>query len=100
MGENEFDMTKIKVDKKGDASEIENKSKDIYVELKDFTNNLVGAKSNNTKTVFGNLPDWVYYPESFAIPFNVMEYFLSLPENSTICKKIEVIIFFFENFFF
>lgn len=38
--------------------------------------------------MFGNLPDWVYYPESFAIPFNVMEYFLKLPENQEVQRKI------------
>lgn len=60
------------------------------MELDEFNKDLMGAKANNTKRVVGNLPDWVYYPESFGIPFNVMEYFLTLPENSEISKKIDL----------
>ncbi len=59
------------------------------MELDEFNRDLMGAKANNTKRVVGNLPDWVYYPESFGIPFNVMEYFLTLPENSEISEKIK-----------
>ena len=33
--------------------------------------------------------DWLKYPESFAIPFNVHEYFMSLDENKSIAEEIE-----------
>ena len=42
-----------------------------YIEIPDFTHDKVGAKSNNTSKVYKKLPDWIKYPESFAIPFNV-----------------------------
>jgi hypothetical protein len=57
--------------------------------MEDFDKKYVGAKSNNTKRVFGNLPDWVKYPHSMAIPFNVCEYFLNFDENLTIREKLE-----------
>lgn len=77
------------MDKKGDPAEISNGKENIFVNLNDFTKDLAGAKSNNTKRVFGNLPEWVNYPDSFAIPFNVMEYFLMLPENTPVLRKVE-----------
>ena len=64
--------------------------KKIFLELNEFDKNSVGAKSNNTKKVLGKVPDcdWLKYPESFAIPFNVHEYFLSLKENNDIKEEI------------
>ena len=58
----------------------------IYLELNEFNNKLVGAKSNNTLKIYKKIPncDFIKYPESFAIPFNVNEYFLNLPENKEI----------------
>jgi len=61
----------------------------IYLELNDFSKDYLGAKSNNTKQVFNKLPDWVKYPESFAIPLNVCEYFLDFEENSGIKAQLE-----------
>ena len=63
----------------------------IYLELDEFNPNSVGAKSNNSKKIYKNIPDcdYIKYPESFAIPFNVHEYFLSLPENGEIKEEIE-----------
>ena len=65
--------------------------KSIFVELDDFDNKCVGAKSNNTKKILGKVPgcDWLKYPESFAVPFNVHEYFLSLKENKNIKEEID-----------
>ena len=62
----------------------------IFLELNEFNKDCVGAKSNNTAKVYGKVPDcdWLKYPESFAIPFNVNEYFLSLPENKEINEEI------------
>ena len=62
--------------------------KKIFLDINEFDRNCVGAKSNNTKNVYGKIPG-IRYPESFAIPFNVFEYFLSLPENKLIAQKIQ-----------
>ena len=60
--------------------------KKIFLELSEFDENSVGAKSKNTKKVYSRVPncDWLRYPESFAIPFNVEEYFLTLGGNKDI----------------
>ena len=63
-----------------------------FIEIQDFTNDKVGAKSNNTNKVYKKLPDWIHYPESFAIPFNVQDYILNLPENSVVKDKINTVI--------
>ena len=63
-----------------------------FIEIKDFTNDRVGAKSNNTKKVYNRLPDWIHYPESFAIPFNVYDFVLNLPDNSEMKDKINAAI--------
>ena len=83
--EDEEEIQKVQVLKTGD------KYKKIYLELSEFDKNSVGAKSNNTKKIFGKVPgcDWLKYPESFAIPFNVHEYFMSLDENKTIAEEID-----------
>ena len=82
--EEEEEIKKVQVLKTGD------KYKKIYLELSEFEKNIVGAKSNNTKKIFGSVPgcDWLKYPESFAIPFNVHEYFMSLNENKAIAEEI------------
>ena len=82
--EEEEEIKKVQVLKTGD------KYQKIYLELSEFEKNCVGAKSNNTKKIFGSVPgcDWLKYPESFAIPFNVHEYFLSLNENKSIAEEI------------
>ena len=61
------------------------------MELDEFDKGIVGAKSNNTKKLFGKVPgcEWLKYPESFAIPFNVQEYFLSLDKNKLIKEELE-----------
>ena len=82
--EEEEEIKKVQVLKTGD------KYKKIFLELSEFEKNIVGAKSNNTKKIFGKVPgcDWLKYPESFAIPFNVHEYFMSLNENKSIAEEI------------
>ena len=79
------EIQKVQVLKTGDEY------KKIYLELSEFDKDCVGAKSNNTKKVYGRVPgcDWLKYPESFAIPFNVHEYFMSLDENRSISEEIE-----------
>ena len=59
--------------------------------MEEFEKNCVGAKSLNTKNILKNVPncEWLKYPESFAVPFNVNEYFLSLKENKEIKEEIE-----------
>jgi alpha-glucan,water dikinase len=83
--DDEEEIQKVQVLKTGDEY------KKIYLELSEFEKDVVGAKSNNTKKIFGKVPgcDWLKYPESFAIPFNVHEYFMSLSENKSIAEEIE-----------
>ena len=71
-----------------------NNYKKIFLELKEFDENSVGAKSKNTKRVYGKIQNcpWLKYPESFAIPFNVEEYFLSLEQNKDIKDQIDNLI--------
>ena len=65
--------------------------KKIYLELNEFDKKCVGAKSLNTKNVYGRISScgFLKYPESFSIPFNVFEYFLSLPSNQSKGEKIQ-----------
>ena len=65
--------------------------KKIFLEMDEFEKNCVGAKSLNTKNILGKVPNcqWLKFPESFAVPFNVNEYFLSLKENKDIKEEID-----------
>ena len=65
--------------------------KKIYLETEEFEKNCVGAKSLNTKNILRKVPncEWLKYPESFAVPFNVNEYFLSLEENKKIREELD-----------
>ena len=65
--------------------------KKIFLEIEEFEKNCVGAKSLNTKNILGKVPNcqWLKFPESFAVPFNVNEYFLSLKENKDIKEEID-----------
>ena len=71
-----------------------NEYKKIFLDLNEFDENSVGAKSKNTKKVYNKISNcpWLKYPESFAIPFNVEEYFLSLEQNNNIKDKIDEMI--------
>ena len=76
-----------------------NKYKKIFLDLEEFDEKSVGAKSKNTKKVYGKIPNcpWLKYPESFTIPFNVEEYFLSLEQNINIKEQINNLIQKIEN---
>ena len=65
--------------------------KKIFLEMDEFEKNCVGAKSLNTKNILGKVSNcqWLKFPESFAVPFNVNEYFLSLKENKDIKEEID-----------
>ena len=63
-------------------TKIDNKFDKPFIEIDEFDNDKVGAKSNNLKKIYKKLPSWIKYPESFTIPFNVFDYFMNLPENS------------------
>ncbi len=63
-----------------------------YIEISEFTSTKVGAKSNNTMRVYNKLPNWIKYPDSFALPFNVNQFFLTLPENESIKSKLSTLI--------
>ena len=71
---------------------VDEKCNKPFIEIDEFENDKVGAKSNNLKKVYKKLPEWIKYPESFSIPFNVCDYFLNLPENSEQKKNLQTII--------
>ena len=81
----------ININKKIKIEDIGKDYKKIFLEMEEFEKNCVGAKSLNTKNILKKVPncEWLKYPESFAIPFNVNEYFLSLKENKEIKDEIE-----------
>ena len=63
-------------------TKFDDKFNKAYIEIDEFENDKVGAKSNNLKKIYKKLPVWIKYPESFSIPFNVFDYFMNLQENS------------------
>ena len=88
--EKEYQQNEIsEIKLKGNSEESENNKK-ILVEIDEFNANLVGEKSLNTKILFNKVPNinWLKYPESFSIPFNIISLFLSLEENKEINEKI------------
>ncbi|HYB21924.1 MAG TPA: PEP/pyruvate-binding domain-containing protein, partial [Thermodesulfobacteriota bacterium] len=48
---------------------------------RDFREGLVGRKSRNLQGLKGRLPDWVYLPDSVALPFGVFEAVLREGQN-------------------
>ena len=64
----------------------------IFTEIQNFSNDKVGAKSINTGKVYKKLPEWINYPESFAIPFNVQDYILNSPENASLKETLNNVI--------
>jgi len=88
---NEKKEENIITNKKITIEDIGQKYKKIFLEMDEFEKKCVGAKSLNTKNILGKVPDcdWLKYPQSFAIPFNVNEYFLSLEENKKIKEEID-----------
>ena len=63
-------------------TKFDDKFNKAYIEIDEFENDKVGAKSNNLKKIYKKLPVWIKYPESFSIPFNIFDYFMNLQENS------------------
>jgi alpha-glucan, water dikinase len=47
---------------------------DLVVPLKNFSNQHMGAKSNNLKHLKDKVPEWINLPESICLPFQVMEH--------------------------
>ena len=70
------------INKNINPTKIDEKYNKPFIEIDEFENDKVGAKSNNLKKIFKKLPSWIKYPESFSLPFNVFNYFLNLPQNS------------------
>ena len=84
--DNKNDKNVIKLNLK----DVGEKYEKIYLEIDEFTNNNVGAKSLNTKKIYNKIElcPWLKYPESFSIPFNIMEFIINLEENKNIKEKI------------
>ncbi len=85
-----FENESSKIILKGNCEETENNKK-LYIEIDEYNENIVGEKSLNTKILYNKVPNlnWLKYPESFSIPFNVISLFLSLEENKEIKEKID-----------
>ena len=95
INDNEIIEEENKVEEKDKIIEpvkISQEFEGMFLEIEKFSNNKVGAKSINTSKVYKKLPEWIQYPESFAIPFNTQDYVLNLEENSKIKDKITSII--------
>ncbi len=88
--DNKNDKNVIKLNLK----DVGEKYEKIYLEIDEFTNNNVGAKSLNTKKFYNKIElcPWLKYPESFSIPFNIMEFIINLEENKNIKEKINTYI--------
>ena len=88
--DNKNDKNVIKLNLK----DVGEKYEKIYLEIDEFTNNNVGAKSLNTKKIYNKIElcPWLKYPESFSIPFNIMEFIINLEENKNIKEKINTYI--------
>ena len=74
-------------------TKFDDKFNKAYIEIDEFENDKVGAKSNNLKKIYKKLPVWIKYPESFSIPFNVFDYFMNLQENSNEKESLSNLIF-------
>ena len=90
----EINENNIKIELLGN-NEISENNKKIILELEDYSFELVGAKSLNTKKLFNNVPNisWLKYPSSFSIPFNIYNLIINLEENLNIKTKINELIF-------
>ena len=87
---NDNDIKNEEKIEKVNIADVGDKYEKIFLELNEFNSKFVGAKSNNTQKIYMKIPDcdFIKYPESFSIPFNVNEYFLSLSENMEIKEEI------------
>ncbi len=57
------------------------------IQMRDFTAQTVGYKSNNLKLVRDRLPSWINMPRSAALPFGVFEKVLSDGANKDIASE-------------
>jgi alpha-glucan,water dikinase len=57
------------------------------ISSRDFSNRLVGGKSNNLKRLENNLPDWIHLPVSAALPFGIFDKVLTLDMNREITGR-------------
>lgn len=62
------------------------------ISLDEFTEDIVGGKSNNIKKMVGRLPEWVHLPSSVAIPFGIFERVLGENENRDVAGRCEELI--------
>ena len=81
-----------KTNKEIKPTKIDDKFNKAFIEIDEFENDKVGAKSNNLKKIYKKLPQWIKYPESFSIPFNVFDYFINLSQNSEEKKNLQDLI--------
>ena len=81
-----------KINKEIKPTKIDDKFNKAFIEIDEFENDKVGAKSNNLKKIYKKLPQWIKYPESFSIPFNVFDYFINLSQNSEEKKNLQDLI--------
>ena len=81
-----------KINKEIRPTKIDSKFSKAFIEIEEFENDKVGAKSNNLKKIYKKLPQWIKYPESFSIPFNVFDYFINLSQNSEEKKNLQNLI--------
>jgi alpha-glucan,water dikinase len=51
----------------------------------------VGGKSNNLKSLQGNLPQWICLPGSAALPFGIFEKVLAQEDNTAIASRYETL---------
>ncbi|XP_038694729.1 alpha-glucan water dikinase, chloroplastic-like isoform X4 [Tripterygium wilfordii] len=59
------------------------------ISSKEFTSDMVGAKSRNIAYLKGNVPSWIGVPTSVALPFGVFEKVLSDNLNQGVAKKLQ-----------
>ena len=62
------------------------------VSLEEFTEEIVGGKSNNIRKLWGRLPDWINLPSSVAVPFGVFEKVLAERDNADVALRCEELI--------
>ena len=55
----------------------------------EFSEKLVGGKSNNLTALRGRLPEWIHFPASIAVPFGVFEETLRCAENRVLADRYQ-----------
>ena len=57
------------------------------ISSEDFSDRLVGSKSNNLTRLQNKMPDWIHLPVSVALPFGIFEEVLAVDMNKEISKR-------------